>query len=149
MAIEISSGGRKKGAKPEMNVTPLVDVVLVLLIVFMVVTPMLTKQFWIHLPAEPRDEVESRPPVEREGPIVVTVESNGSIRILRDVVQLRDFSARLRGILSSRANEPVFFDAEDDAPYGRAVEVLDQIRGAGARTIAVSTESLASLSDSR
>ncbi len=149
MAIEISAGSRKEGARPEMNVTPLVDVVLVLLIVFMVVTPMLSKQFWIHLPAEPRGEAERRPPVEHDGPIVVTVGSDGTIRILQDVVSIRDFSARLRGVLSSRAGDPVFFDADEDAPYGRAVEVLDQIRGAGARTIAVSTESLASLNHSR
>lgn len=150
MAIEISAGtGKKKGSKPEMNVTPLVDVVLVLLIVFMVVTPMLSKQFWIHLPAEPQDEAPSQPPPERDEPIVVTVDSNGTIRILREVVSMREFGARLRSVLSDRPGVTVFFDAENDAPYGRAVEVLDQMHGAGARTIAVSTESLASLSSSR
>ena len=53
MAFDVGGGGKKKGrASPDMNVTPRVDVVLVLLIIFMVVTPMLAKQFWVHVPPE-------------------------------------------------------------------------------------------------
>jgi biopolymer transport protein ExbD len=145
MAFEVSTGrGKKKGrTKPDMNVTPLVDVVLVLLIIFMVITPMLAKQFWIHLPTDPDEEAARPPPSPDDGPVVVTVDGEGAIRINRDVVQLPEFEARLRRVLAARGDRTIFFDAESDAPYGRAIEVLDRSRGAGATTIAVSTEPLA------
>ena len=145
MAFEVSTGkGGKKGrSKPDMNVTPLVDVVLVLLIIFMVITPMLAKQFWIHLPEEPEAEATPPPPAHDDGPVVVTVDSEGRILINRDVVALPELQARLRRVLSARGDRTIFFDAQSDAPYGRAVEVLDLCRGAGATTIAVATEPLA------
>ena len=59
MAISLGAGG-KKAVAPQMNVTPLVDVVLVLLIIFMVVTPLLSKNFWVHLPKQEKEEVTAR-----------------------------------------------------------------------------------------
>ncbi|UJR82512.1 ExbD/TolR family protein [Sandaracinus amylolyticus] len=145
MAFEVSTGkGGKKGRnKPDMNVTPLVDVVLVLLIIFMVITPMLAKQFWIHLPSEPEAEATPPPPSDDDGPPVVTVDAAGRVLINRDEVPLAQLEARLRRVLAARGDRTVFFDAQSDAPYGRAVEVLDTCRGAGATTIAVATEALA------
>src|SRR5262249_2024522 len=58
VAISIGVGGKKKVVEPAMNVTPLVDVVLVLLIIFMVVTPLLSKDFWVHLPKQEKQEIE-------------------------------------------------------------------------------------------
>ena len=148
MAFEVAAAGRGKGkkkgrSKPDMNVTPLVDVVLVLLIIFMVITPMLAKQFWVHVPSEPDEAAQPTPPSPDDGPVVVTVDSEGAIRINRDVVELAQLEGRLHRVLAARGDRTVFFDAESDAPYGRAVEVLDHCRGAGATTIAVSTEPLA------
>lgn len=145
MAFEVSTGkGKKKGrSKPDMNVTPLVDVVLVLLIIFMVITPMLAKQFWIHLPSEPDAEATPPPPSDDEGPPVLTVDAEGRVLINRDVVPLAQLETRLRRVLAARGDRTIFFDAQSDAPYGRAVEVLDTARGAGATTIAVATEALA------
>ena len=60
MGVELQVG-KKRRVTPHMNVTPLVDVVLVLLIIFMVITPMMVKQFWVHVPPEPE---EDEPPVE-------------------------------------------------------------------------------------
>lgn len=141
MGMDLGGGGGKKGRHtPEMNVTPLVDVVLVLLIIFMVITPMLIKQFWIHIPPQQADAV---PPVptDDEG-VVITVTADGNIRINRDEVAFDEFPDRLRRILAARGDRTIFFDAHDDAPYSRAVEVLDQARGGGATTIAVSTQPL-------
>ncbi|MFO0683430.1 MAG: biopolymer transporter ExbD [Sandaracinus sp.] len=135
-------GGKKKRATPSMNVTPLVDVVLVLLIIFMVITPMLAKQFWVHVPAEPDEHAEPAPPRE-DGPPVVTVDADGVVRINHDEVPLAELEARVTRILAARTDRTVFFDAASDAPYGRAVEVLDTLRGGGATTIAVATEPLA------
>jgi biopolymer transport protein ExbD len=148
MAISLTAGGagkkgRRRRATPDMNVTPLVDVVLVLLIIFMVITPMLAKQFWIHLPSEPDEQAQPTPPTDAEGPVVVTVDAEGAVRINRDVIALADFPARLHRVLAARGDRTVFFDATSDAPYGRAVEVLDLTREGGATTIAVSTEPIA------
>lgn len=145
MAFEVSSGrGAKKGrGRPDMNVTPLVDVVLVLLIIFMVITPMLAKQFWVHIPEAPEAEQAPRPSSPDEG-VVVTVDVEGVVRINRDVVPLDQLQARVRRVLAARADRTLFFDAADDAPYGRAVQALDACRGGGATTIAVATAPLAS-----
>lgn len=144
MAMDVQTGKGKKGqAQPEMNVTPLVDVVLVLLIIFMVVTPLLHAHFWVHVPKQEKDEeTEAAPPEPGEGPIVVSVNAAGHIQINRDVYPDADFPVRLRRMLVARGERKVFFDAHDDAPYARAVEVLDLARGAGAAHIAVTTEGL-------
>jgi len=140
MAMDVGSGGgKKRRARPEMNVTPLVDVVLVLLIIFMVVTPLLAKQFWISLPDQ-NDEQE--PPPDTEPPLVVSVGSDGTIRINNEEVQPADLPSRLSRVLASRRSRTIFFDAADDADFGRAVEALDLARGGGATTIAVATDAL-------
>lgn len=142
MAMDLGTGKAKKGlARPEMNVTPLVDVVLVLLIIFMVITPLLTKQFWIALPTDPKEEAP--PPPQEDGPIVVSVDKAGTVRINRDAVELANLQATLRRMLAARGERTVFFDAASDASFERAVEVLDVARGGGAATIAVAIEPLA------
>ena len=141
MAIELQTGGgkKKRRATPEMNVTPLVDVVLVLLIIFMVVTPLLAKQFWITLP-DRNDEQE--PPPQPEPPLVLSVTSEGQIRINTEEVSDAELPEKLRRVLAARSSRTVFFDAADDAEFGRAVDVLDMARGGRAITIAVATEAL-------
>src|ERR1700759_1841308 len=137
--------GKKKGkpgrATPSMNGTPLVDVVLVLLIIFMVVTPLLAKQFWIHLP----NQVEKDDPTsadDSDAPIVVSVTKEGQILINRDVVPEAIFGEKLRNVLAAKHQRPVFFDADDDADFAVAVRALDLARGGGAATIAVATDPL-------
>ena len=73
---------------------------------------------------------------------MVSVNDKGHIQINRDVYPDADFPVRLRRMLVARGERKVFFDAHDDAPYARAVEVLDLARGAGAAHIAVTTEGL-------
>lgn len=143
MAFDLGQKGGKLGRpRPNMNVTPLVDVVLVLLIIFMVVTPLMAKQFWIHLPNKVEKEPAHDVP-DKDQPIVVSVTRSGEIRINRDVVPKAEFSARLRRVLAAREQRTVFFDAEDDAEFGTAMEALDIAREGGAATIAVLTEPIA------
>ena len=145
MAMDIDSGkGGKKGrGKPEMNVTPLVDVVLVLLIIFMVVTPMLHQQFWLHVPPKPRDTEQAEPPQpDAQQPIVVSVNARGQIQINRDVYPDSVFPQRLHRMLVASGERRIYFDADDDAPFERAVAAMDLARGAGAAHIAVVTETL-------
>ena len=141
MGMDFDTGGGKKGrSRPSMNVTPLVDVVLVLLIIFMVVAPTMSKEFWLHLPDKPDDDAAASSGGQQ--PIVVSVTEDGQIKINRDVVADADLGEKLRGFLAARQTRKVFFDAHDAADFGRAVEVLDLARGAGAATIAVMTEPL-------
>ena len=145
MGMDLGKSPSKPGrATPTMNVTPLVDVVLVLLIIFMVVTPLMAKQFWIHLPNKPEKEEPERPDDKNES-VVVTVTKAGDIMINREVVPEPEFSARLRRVLAFKGQRTIFFDADEDAELGNAVKTMDLARGGGAETIAVVTEPLARL----
>ncbi len=141
MAFDL--GGGKGGLRPSMNVTPLVDVVLVLLIIFMVVTPLLTKQMWMNVPAKAdKQEAQPPPPPDALPPVVLTVDKAGVLRINREEVPREQVVARLQRMLNARPDKIVFFDAGDDVPYGAAMDVLDLARG-GDITVGVLPDKLA------
>lgn len=145
MGMHLGGGdSKKKGSnEPEMNVTPLVDVVLVLLIIFMVIMPMMDAKFWIHVPPKPDESEEPTPPdPDALQPITVTINEVGHIRINRDVYPDEVFPQRLHGMLVARNTRKIYFDAEDVVPFERAMEVMDLARGGGAAHIAVMTEKL-------
>ncbi len=139
MAMNV--GGSSNKVAPIMNVTPLVDVVLVLLIIFMVVTPLLTKKFWLNVPKKP-DKAEQTPPPDQK-PVVLTYHANGMIKLNSEPVDKAELADRITRVLAARGDSVIFFDAESDADYGGAVAVMDLARGGGAATIAVSTEAIA------
>jgi len=142
MTLDVGGSSVKRGrAQPAMNVTPLVDVVLVLLIIFMVITPLLSKQFWLHMPSKPDQEPAAEADA-KDQPIVVSVTQAGVIRINRDVVPKDQFAAKLKRVLAARRDRTVFFDAAEETEFGLAAEVMDLARGGGATTIAVLTEPL-------
>jgi biopolymer transport protein TolR len=138
MGMNVSSGGAK-GVTPSMNVTPLVDVVLVLLIIFMVVTPMLTRNFWLNLPKKDTEQTPP-PPADADKPVVLTVDAEGVIRINKQVVERRELRDKLQRIYAARRDQVLFFDGGDNLPYGKAAEIMDIARTGGARTISILTE---------
>ncbi|AUX44797.1 biopolymer transporter ExbD [Sorangium cellulosum] len=133
-------GGKRGGVAPSMNVTPLVDVVLVLLIIFMVVTPLLAKQFWLNLPKKDDTTKLEPPPDDASKPVVLTVDQRGVIRINQAEVQRAELKERLARIFAARSDNVLYFDADDEAAYAVAVEAMDAARMGGAKTIAVLTE---------
>lgn len=138
MAFDV--GGSKGKVRPAMNVTPLVDVVLVLLIIFMVITPMLVKQFRVVVPEKADDtpvSAEDAPKV-----VVLDVGADGAARINGEVVPDEALAERVSRILAARSDRSLFFQAADDVAYGRALDVLDLARAGGSNAIAVLTESL-------
>jgi biopolymer transport protein ExbD/biopolymer transport protein TolR len=141
MAMNI---GSNRAVAPHMNVTPLVDIVLVLLIIFMVVTPLLTKKFWLHVPKnEEKTEIDQGVDSKQTN-VVVTYHKDGTIKINNQAVPRPELDGRIRRILAARADRLIFFDAEDNADYGEAVQVMDLARGAGATAIAVLSETVLS-----
>jgi biopolymer transport protein ExbD len=141
MAIQLQAGKGERRVRPTMNVTPLVDVVLVLLIIFMVMTPLMTRVMSVHVPTS-SVAGSPEPDPDEEPQVVLTVTAEGAIRLNQEVIADGELPAKLRRVFAARADQTLFFDADDQAPYGRAVQVLDLARGTGLATIAVLTEPL-------
>ncbi len=120
----------------EINVTPLVDVVLVLLIIFMVVTPLLEKDIGVKVPETQQEEVTETPPDQ----LVVELAADGSLKVNTDAVSPEDYVGKLREILDQRADKTVFIAADDGAPYPALVHVLDGAKQAGALTLGMATD---------
>jgi biopolymer transport protein ExbD/biopolymer transport protein TolR len=141
--MNLETGGRKKGVTPEMNVTPLVDVVLVLLIIFMVITPLLTKHFWLHTPKQEKEEVEKEELAkDPTPPLVLHVAADRSVSVNGAVVAVEELAERLKRMFAARDDHILFFDAADTVDYGYTVEVMDRAREGGAVTIAALTTAL-------
>jgi biopolymer transport protein ExbD/biopolymer transport protein TolR len=131
------------GVLPDMNVTPLVDVVLVLLIIFMVITPLLTKKFWVHTPKQEKEEVTKQElQQDPDPPLVLRVGAGRTITVNGTDVGFDELSDRLKRMFAAREDHILFFDADDQAEYGFAVEVMDRAREGGAVTIATLTTAL-------
>jgi len=131
----MSVGG--KGAQADINVTPLVDIVLVLLIIFMVITPMLTKHMPILVPQKAETELPDDNKVSEQ--LVIELFADGHVELNRTAIEPDALEATLREKMAGKEDPVVFFDAEDDAPYGLAVTLMDLAKGAGAQTIGVMT----------
>jgi biopolymer transport protein ExbD len=143
MGMNVGGGGKGKGVTPEMNVTPLVDVVLVLLIIFMVITPLLSKNFWVHTPKQEKEEIE-KPELadDPNPPLVLRISKEKLVAVNGVDVPLEELPERLKRMFAAREDHIVFFDAADEVPYGFAVEVMDKAREGGAVTIAALTTML-------
>jgi biopolymer transport protein TolR len=132
MAMDTAS---KKGARGDINVTPLVDVVLVLLIIFMVLTPSTLKHLTATVPKKAEDDTP-QPPGET---ILVEYTAKRELSINGEPVAPESLAERLADRLRHDRQKVVFFRAEDEAPYGEVVRLMDLARGSGARTLAVVT----------
>ena len=127
----------------DINVTPLVDVVLVLLIIFMVVTPLLEKDIMVRVPDEDPDQVQQ--PEDLLDQLVVTIDESGQIKLNSEPLDDDGYKTRIARALAAKAYDEklVFFLPDDKAPYPRVVQVLDWSRSAGAHILGVVTEPVA------
>jgi len=140
MGMNVGAHGGKKGqAKPEMNVTPLVDVVLVLLIIFIVLTPSTLKRLDATVPQRPEDDA---PPVQDPSTLVVEYTANRELMVNCEAVAPEALANELAQRLRRTRKKVVFFKAEDEAPYGEVVRLMDLARGSGAGRLAVITEKM-------
>lgn len=140
MAIEIPGTKKKEDVKPAMNITPLVDIVLVLLIIFMTVAPTLVKQFFVQLPAK-KEQPQAAAPDDKNKPVVLKVKRDGSFELSGSPVERAALREKLARVLAAKnGDHAVFFVADDLAPYGAAVEAMDLARAGGAAPLTVLTE---------
>jgi biopolymer transport protein TolR len=120
----------------DINVTPLVDVMLVLLIIFMVATPMLHQGIQVALPrAEARNL-----PLKVQDPLVLSINRKGDIYLRDAEVPLADLADRLKQELAGRADDTVFLKGDREVPYGRVIEVLDRLHRSGIVHVGMVTE---------
>lgn len=131
-------GGGKGGAKSDINVTPLIDVVLVLLIIFMVLTPSLLKHHDANVPKKMPDDVP--PPPDMPNNIVIEYNADRQITVNAEPVAWEALADKLSDRLKKASKKVVFFKIEDDANYGEAVKLMDTARGAGAETLGIVTK---------
>src|SRR5678815_3119445 len=126
----------------DINVTPLVDVVLVLLIIFMVVTPLLEKDIQVRVPDDTQQETEE---LDLQDQLVVSIDETGQIKLNSEPLGDDDYKTRIKRALAAKSYEEklVFFIPDDKAPYPRVVQTLDWTRAAGAFILGVVTEPVA------
>ncbi len=135
MAMDTCGGGGG-GVKADINITPLVDIVLVLLIIFMVITPLMTKMLPVLVPE--KAEVE-QPTEQMKKQVVVYLRKDNTIEVNHEPVALQDLDERLRLALKIQSEKIIFFEADDDAAYGNAVLIMDAIKGSGTKIIGIMT----------
>jgi biopolymer transport protein TolR len=131
----------KKKLKAEINVVPLIDVMLVLLIVFMIAAPMMTQGIKVELPKAASDPVESKD----EEPITVSIKADGSyyIDLAGDAEAprpLAEIKSIVSKVLKEKPNTPVFVQGDKKVDYGAVVNLMGELKQAGAPSVGLITE---------
>lgn len=131
-------GRRRSRTQPmaEINVTPFVDVMLVLLIIFMVAAPLLT----VGVPVELPKSAAGALPTETEEPLTITVTAGGEVQIQTTPVEREQLVTRLRGIATERASDRVFLRADGAVPYAAVMEVMGALNAGGFSNIGLVTD---------
>jgi len=133
-----SSGG---GQKADINVTPYIDILLVLLIIFMVIQPTTEYDLRARVPNDSAEDLPENVIIQSDA-IVVSVEADGSYRINQDPVAMAQLGARLFDIFSARANKNMFIQADENLAFGDVVRVIDVAKGAGVGDVGLMTKSV-------
>lgn len=132
--------GRKMRFRPmaEINVTPFVDVMLVLLVIFMVAAPLLSVGVVVDLPDTAANPLAA--PDDSEAPLSVTIDQEGRIYILENEVERTDLVNTLRGIAGERTGRTIFVRADGSIPYVRVMEILGALDKSGFDNVSLVTD---------
>ncbi len=140
MAIKADAGaesiGRVRGSLAEINVIPLVDVVLVLLLIFMLTAPMMYRGIDVNLPKT------SGKPTAIEERLVLTITKDRLLFLNDRALPLATLEPRLRELLKDRGDKTIFIKADKELAYGYVVETMDRVRRAGVDRVGMVTEPL-------
>jgi biopolymer transport protein TolR len=135
MAISI---GGKKGAMSDINITPYIDILLVLLIIFMVITPVRQMDLDVKVPQQAQDlDAPVDPNV-----VVVSIGEHGAIAINSEPVTIANLGNELRDYYSKRSNKNMFIHGSPKLPYGDVVRIIDIAKGAGVGDIGLITDEI-------
>jgi biopolymer transport protein TolR len=134
--MSMNVGGARGGINSEINVTPLVDVMLVLLIIMMIIAPLLQKGVNVRLPTA----TNSADKPETQDQTVVGVTQDGQYWVNGVSVSDADVRTRVDDILEGKKDRILLIKADEDAPYGRVMEVMDTLRAAGIEDMGLITE---------
>jgi biopolymer transport protein ExbD len=129
--------GTGNGPKSDINITPYIDILLVLLIIFMVITPVKQLDLEVKVPQEPKSEDKNTPPPP--GVIVVSMSETAQIAINSEPISFKDLGTKLQEIYSARANKNMFISASAKLPYGDVVKIIDIAKGAGVLDVGLLT----------
>ncbi len=135
------SAGGGSSYNSDINVTPMVDVMLVLLIIFIVVTPLLSQGVNVNLPEN--DNPEEDPNITKDTSVVVSIPQTGQYYVGRDPVARTELVERIKRLMREKAkkeDQVVYIRAEKTVPYGEVVMTVDAIRNAGVDRIGLVTE---------
>ena len=135
MGVQLSRGGGRRHGIGDINVTPFVDVVLVLLIIFMVTAPLMLQGMDVNLPG-----TTTQPIRMPSAPLVLTVTKDGRYSLARKIVPPDALQKKLEAVFDARGSKEVFLRADKDAPYGVVVKAMAAARRAGATRLGIVTE---------
>jgi biopolymer transport protein TolR len=136
MALAIRAEGSKVNSN--INVTPMVDVMLVLLIVFMVITPML--QHGVSVDMAKVNSPTPMPDADKEDSLLVAIMRDGQIFFGTDRIKAEDLTAKVKDRLANKVDKRVYIKADARARYGNVVDVVDNVRSAGVDDVGLLTE---------
>jgi biopolymer transport protein TolR len=137
MAMNVGGGG---GVRSDINITPLVDVVLVLLIIFMVVTPLLQMGYQVQVP--PKVEAAAPPPSGDQ--LIVRMDAEGKTYINKLQISPQEFPTRLQEALRGRTSKVIFFAADGELSYDKVADFMDLCRDNGAENLGIVFEDMRS-----
>jgi len=130
-----SNGRRRFKPSAEINVTPFVDVMLVLLIVFMVYAPLLTVGVEVDLP-----DTEARAMTTSEEPLAITIQADGTLYLMETPIRYEELGPRLRAISGAGSQARIYIRADDGVPYGEVMRVMARVSSEGYANIGLVTD---------
>ena len=131
------TGGNQRRFMSDINVTPLVDVMLVLLIIFMVTAPLMTQGVEVNLPKTTTRNIKTS-----DEPLVLTVNKNGEIFVENRRLELDALETKIRKIFENRREKDLLLRADQDVPYGIVMQVIARVKRAGIVKLGMVTEPL-------